>query len=88
MKNASYEQIEAWRVEEALKILEAGRARQVSPAFDAPQFCRDWIELARKTVRATGLKVMVRDVKTDSKGNVVTRKKSTVPLMTWRPYRG
>lgn len=47
------EELREWYAERAAVILESSKARQVSPEFDAPQFCRDWIELAQKTVKTT-----------------------------------
>lgn len=58
----------------------------MSPAFDAPQFCRDWIDLAARTTKATRLQVMVRDTKIDKKGNPVLSKRTQMPVMAWRPY--
>ena len=54
--------------------------------MDAPQFCEDWIALAKRTTRTSRLKVMVRDVKRDSTGNPILNKKTKRPVMTWRPY--
>lgn len=80
------EQSAAYLAERAAHILENAARRQVSPAFDAPQFCRDWIELAARTTKASRLRVMVRDVKTDKKGNPVLNKRTQLPVMAWRPY--
>lgn len=52
---------------------------QVSPAFDAPQFCEQWIELAKKTSRCRALKIMVYDL------NGKITKKGT-PAKSWQPY--
>ena len=76
------EELREWYAERAAVILESSKARQVSPEFDAPQFCRDWIELAQKTVKNNGLRVMVRQPKPDGKPNKRTGK---IP-MTWLPY--
>lgn len=78
------EELRDWYEERAKTILESSKHRQVSPEFDAPQFCRDWIELAQKTVKNNGLRIMARGPKPDGKPNKRTGK---VP-MTWLPYSG
>lgn len=55
--------------------------------MDAPQFCEDWIALAKRTARTSRLKVMVRDVKRDGTGNPILNKKTKRPVMTWRPHQ-
>ena len=67
-------------------ILTTFAPRQVTAAFDAPQFCRDWMDLAIKTTKAARLNVMVRDVKRDKKGEPVINKRTQMPVMAWRPY--
>lgn len=76
----------AYLTERTRHILENAACRQVSPAFDAPQFCHDWIDLAVRTIKAERLKVMVRDEKVDKKGNPVLNKRTQMPMMAWRPY--
>lgn len=83
-RGATDEEIDAWRREQVDTILKQGKARQVSGLFDAPQFCRDWIDLASRTTRVSRLKVMVRDIKTDKHGNEVLNKRTKLPVMTWR----
>lgn len=80
------EKWEAWIAEKAEDILEHGNVRQVSPAFDAPQFAEEWIVLAKRTARAKRCRIMVRGEKVDSSGMVV-RNKRGVPIMTWLPYQ-
>jgi len=60
------------------------RAKQISPAFDAPQFAKDWIEVAKRTINAHSIKIMARDEKIDEKGNPVLRKGK--PVIGWTPY--
>lgn len=75
------EDLQQWYADRAAKILESAKHRQVSPEFDAPQFCDDWIALARKTVGHDGLRVMVRGPKPDGRPNKSTGK---MP-MAWLP---
>jgi hypothetical protein len=68
---------------EAATIFEtAERSVKISPEFDAPQFCRDWIAVAPGEVRLT--KIMARGAKTDAEGNRVLR--DGRPVMTWLEY--
>lgn len=63
----------------------ATRQRQISPAFDTPDFCQDWLNVSKQEeVRLA--RVMVRGPKMDKKGNRVT--KSGVQVMTWVSYTG
>lgn len=82
---ASDAEIDAWRQAQVEEILKSGKARMVSNEFDAPQFCRDWIDLAQRTVKHSRLKVMVRDIKKDKKGSPVLHKRTKRPLLAWRP---
>lgn len=71
---------------EADKLFEIARPKQISPAFDSPQFCKDWIELGLKglppQIRAP--QVMAKGTKVDAKGKERTRK--GVPVIGWVPY--
>lgn len=60
----------------------ADRAVKISPEFDAPQFCLDWIAVAPSEVRLT--KIMARGPKTDGDGNRILREGR--PVMTWIEY--
>lgn len=69
----------------ALEMFEhSARPRQISPAFDAPQFANDWIEVAKRTAKIHSQKLMRRGEKKDKKGNPVVRKGS--PVIGWIPY--
>lgn len=62
----------------------ADRRKQVSPEFDAPQFCEDWIAVAgERQVRLP--KIMTRGEKTDKHGTVI--KKEGKPVITWIEYK-
>lgn len=79
--------IQEWaakRDEIAAELFErADRRVQVSPAFDAPQFALDWLNVDRSQVRWPLL--MVRGEKIDAEGNTVVRKGA--PVLTWVEYR-
>lgn len=67
----------------AAELFEKGRTPvKVSPEFDAPQFCQDWLSIAPSQVRMA--KIMVRGPKKDKHGNPV--KRDGAPVMTWIEY--
>lgn len=76
------EDLRQWYADRAAKIFESAKHRQVSPEFDAPQFCHDWIAVARKTVAHDRLTVMVRGPKPNGTPSKRTGK---IP-MAWLPY--
>lgn len=82
LEQMTAEDLQQWYADRAAKIFESAKHRQVSPEFDAPQFCHDWIALARKTVAHDGLTVMVCGPKPDGRPNKRTGK---MP-MAWLPY--
>ncbi|WEF34884.1 hypothetical protein [Pseudoduganella chitinolytica] len=57
---------------------------KVSPEFDAPQFCRDWLSVCPSEVRMP--RIMVRGQKTTDDGTPIAR--NGKPVMTWLEYRG
>lgn len=59
-------------------------SKQISPAFDAPQFAHDWIEVAKKTIESKSIRIMCRGKKVDDKGGDVIRKGQ--PVIGWVPY--
>jgi hypothetical protein len=61
---------------------EGARPVKVSPEFDAPQFCRDWLAVSPGEVRLA--RVMGRGPKIDKKGNPVVR--GGAPVITWVEY--
>jgi hypothetical protein len=71
---------------EAGRLFEVARAKQISPAFDSPHFCADWIALGLRgmppQIRAP--QVMAKGKKVDKKGKELTRK--GVPVIGWVPY--
>lgn len=62
------------------------RHRQVSPAFDAPQFARDWVAVAVRSDQVKGADIRVRDVVLDGEGKPVKRNGKI--LMTWQHFKG
>lgn len=65
---------------------EMDRAKQISPAFDAPQFCIDWINVGARGGQIKSPTVMVRGQKIDEEG--VPVKRNGKPVITWLPYAG
>jgi len=55
---------------------------RISPEFDAPQFCADWMAVAPAEIRLA--KVMVHGPKFDKEGNPVLRK--GVQVMAWQEF--
>jgi hypothetical protein len=72
------------RVEaEAARIFQTAKPVKISPAFDAPQFCRDWIDVGLRTMQVRAPKVMARGKKLDASGNPLLNKKTGEPVMGW-----
>lgn len=59
---------------------------QISPAFDAPSFCREWISLAEKSGLHSSFSIRCRGQKTDAKGKPMVNKKTGMPAIGWIPY--
>ena len=78
----------AWIAEKTADILTSGKSIQVSPPFDAPQFAAEWIELARRTAKATRCRIMVRGEKLDKNGARIISKATKRPVMAWLNYSG
>lgn len=57
---------------------------RISPEFDAPQFCHDWIAAAPGEIKLA--RVMVRGPKFDGGGNAI--KRNGVQVMTWHEFTG
>ena len=57
---------------------------RISPEFDAPQFCHDWMAAAPGEIKLA--KVMVRGPKFDGGGKPV--KRNGVQVMTWHEFTG
>lgn len=63
---------------------ESNKAVRISPEFDAPQFCEDWISVAPNEIKLA--KVMVRGPKFDGGGKPI--KRNGVQVMTWHEFTG
>ena len=61
------------------------RLTKISPAFDAPQFAKEWMDIATKTNQARRMKIMVKGKKVDAKGADVIRKGAAV--IVWIDYQ-
>ncbi len=60
------------------------RVKQISPAFDAPKFAREWVEVGKQTKQITRPKIMCKGEKVDAKGAPMIRKGQ--PVIGWIPY--
>jgi len=67
--------------EKAEALLQKMRPVQISPAYDAPQFCTEWLEVAARQTTLGGVRLMCR-IKED--GRTKTGKPKT--KLVWRPY--
>jgi hypothetical protein len=70
----------------ATDIFAAMSPIQVSPAFDAPQFCDEWISVARPTGQYEGYVVKCRGVARDKNGNPKISKIKGTELIAWVIY--
>jgi hypothetical protein len=73
----------ALRDQEAERLFaELDKPVKISPEFDAPQFCRDWLAISPSEVRMA--RIMARVQKKDDFGKPIMRKGQ--PVMTWAEY--
>lgn len=81
--------LEEWMIKvqrNADHIMGGAKVRQLSPVFDAPQFARQFIELARKSGRCRDLKIRAKAVLTDAEGKPLLNKKTKAPRVGWQDY--
>lgn len=71
---------------EAEKILQTAKARQISPAFDAPQFALEWKEIAVRS-GAVRMKLMAKGALQDAKGAPKINKRTGKPSIGWVSYK-
>lgn len=67
-------------------FLAKGKPVAVSAPFDAPQFARDFISLATKTMRTSRLRIMCRGPKVDANGAPVISKATKRQMIGWVPH--
>lgn len=67
-------------------LLAKAKPVQVSGAFDAPQFAKDYIALAQRLHRTSRLQVMARGEKKDAKGAPVISQSTKKPVIAWVPH--
>lgn len=68
------------------KIMRSKKVRQLSPAFDAPQYAEQFAVLARKTGSCRDLQVRAKCTLTDADGQPVINKKTKAPRIGWVDY--
>lgn len=74
-------------VHEAAEIIMAGQMiRQLSTKFDAPQFAKEFMEIASRMQRHRNLQIRVWKPLTDDVGKPIYSKNSKKPRMGWHPY--
>lgn len=74
------EEFEARVAEAAERPLDSSRMVQVSPAFDAPQFCDQFMDLARRADRSRSLTIRRRQTLVVKDGKKLSRR------TTWYDY--
>lgn len=67
-------------------LLAKARPVQVSGAFDAPQFARDYMALAKRSHRTSRLQIMARGEKRDATGAPRISKATKKPIIGWVPF--
>lgn len=70
----------------ATEIFASMKPVQASPAFDAPQFCEEWIRIAHPTQLYEGYIIKCRGVARDKKGNPKISKTKGTEMITWVSY--
>ncbi|KDD10091.1 hypothetical protein L522_1768 [Bordetella bronchiseptica MBORD707] len=68
-------------------LLAKAKPVQASGAFDAPQFARDYIALAKRNHRTSRLEVMARGEKRDASGAPRISKATKKPIIGWIPFK-
>lgn len=69
------------------EIMQGQKVKQLSPMFDAPQFAREFIEVARRTLECRSLQIRFRSARNDETGKLIINKKTGAPVVTWQDYR-
>lgn len=68
------------------EIMRSNIVRQLSPMFDAPQFCDEFIAVARKTLPCRDMHIKCKSMITDAKGRPVLNKKTGAPKVGWAAH--
>jgi hypothetical protein len=77
------------RVEQTADAIMSGkRVKQLSAAFDAPQFAEDFLQIARRMESCRDMQVKAKQVVTDANGKPVYSKRGKNPWKAWLPYFG
>lgn len=82
--------LEEWELEvikRADKIMSGARVVQLCKPFDAPQFAREFIQLARKHEDCRDLRIRARAPKKDAFGAPLKNKKGA-PVIGWQEWKG
>lgn len=68
------------------EIMQGNQVCQLSPMFDAPQFCEEFIAVARKTLDCRDMHIKCKSLITDAKGQPVLNKKTGAPKVGWHAH--
>lgn len=72
--------------ETADTIMRGKRVKQLSTAYDAPQFADDFLHIALRMETCRDLVVKAKQVVTDATGKPVYSKRGKKPRKAWLPY--
>lgn len=67
-------------------IMRGDQVRQLSAAFDAPQFAQQWIDIALRGQACRGLHIRAKQVLKDEKGGLQYSPRGKKPKTGWLPY--
>lgn len=67
-------------------IMRGDQIKQLSDAFDAPQFAQQWIDIALRGQACRGLHIRAKQVLKDEKGGVQYTARGKTPKKGWLPY--
>jgi len=70
-----------------MKIMQGKKVRQLSPAFDAPQYAEQFVLLAQRCGSCRDLRVRAKCTLTDVEGNPLINKKTKAPRIGWVDYQ-
>ena len=67
-------------------IMSGSKIKQISDAFDAPQFAQEWIDLCRRSGHSRYLHIRAKRVVRDEKGSPMYSKNGRSPKKSWVPF--